>query len=278
MDTQQTTPPNYVSQRGGKRPREDDYDTDFSKFKDDIKTLISNLISNQNEEIKKISSTLLLIRDTNTNIENSMAALSAQNDELRKKIELLEIKSRKDEDYITLLEDKVENLQRDSRRTNLEVKNAPKTNNETTDELIKMIKHLSNEINCPIQQNDIKDIFRIPGKRGETKSGPIIIELTSALLKTAFLKSSRNFNRTSKDKLCAKHLGFTTSEYTPIYISEQLTTKGARLHFLARDLVKSKAYKYCWTSYGQVYVKKDDNSPKILIKNETQVHKLIQQA
>lgn len=270
------TPPNFVSQRN-KRPREHDYESDFNNFKEEVKTLISSLITKQSEEIKKISSTLLEIRTTNTSIESSMAFLTSQNEELRKKIEVIEMKAKKDEEYIILLEDKIEDLQRGSRKTTIEIKNAPKIEKETRSDLIKMVAHLSNETKCPIKQNEIKDIFRIPNKRSDVKNGPIVVELTSSILKSDFLISIRTYNRGNKDKLCAKHLGFTTNEYTPIYVSEQLTTKGARLYFLARDLVKSKAYKYCWTSYGQVCVKKDDVSPKIIIKSEMQVTKLMHQ-
>lgn len=275
-DDTQRTPPNYVALRN-KRGRDYEYKADFSDFKEEVKTLISSLIVSQSEEIKKISSTLVEIRATNTNIENSMAYLTSQNEELRKKIEQIELKGKKDEEYIILLEDKIEDLQRVNRKTGIEVKNAPKIQNETRSDLIKMITCLSNDIKCPIQQNDIKDIFRVPSKRSDVKNGPIVVELTSAILKTDFLNSTRSYNRSNKQKLCAKHLGFTTNEYTPIYVSEQLTTKGARLFFLARDLAKSKAYKYCWTSFGQVCVKKDDNSPKIIIKSELQVNKLMQQ-
>lgn len=63
-----------------------------------------------------------------------------------------------------------------------------------------------------------------------------------------------------------------------MFISEQLTPKGARLFFLARDLSNTKQYKYCWTSYGRVLVKKDDNSSAIVIKSEAQVHHLLQSA
>lgn len=275
MDTQHT-PPNFVAHRA-KRGREPDYDLDLCNFKEEVKSFISALFTTQSEEIKRMSSTLIEIRNTNANIEIAMASLSAQNEELSKKIEQLEIKTKKDEDYIVLLEDKIEDLQRGSRKTNLEIKNAPKISKETKDDLVTMVKHLSNVVNCPISQNDIKDIFRVPNKRGDMKSGPVIIELTSTILKTDFLKSARSYNRTNKDKLCAQHLGLKTGESTPIFVSEQLTSRGARLYFLARDLAKSKGYKYCWTTFGQVCVKKDDNSPKIIIRNEMQVNKLMQQ-
>ncbi|KAG7307299.1 hypothetical protein JYU34_007464 [Plutella xylostella] len=103
---------------------------------------------------------------------------------------------------------------------------------------------------------------------------PIIVETTSTILKADFLKASKSFNIKHQNKLSTKHLGLRTSEDTPIYVSEQLTAKASRLHFLARDLVKSKKFKYCWTAYGKVYLRKDDTSPVIVVKTEGQVHQL----
>lgn len=76
------------------------------------------------------------------------------------------------------------------------------------------------------------------------------------------------------NKLSAKHLGIKEDGDSPIYVSEQLTPKAARLHYLARDLTRSQDYKYCWTSFGKVYVRKDDKTPVIPITSEAQIHNL----
>ncbi|CAH2093521.1 unnamed protein product [Euphydryas editha] len=166
------TPPNYVAQRN-KRGRENEYVHDFNTFREEIKSMISNLMAAQQEEIKKNHPTLMEIKATNSDIQNSVEFLASQNEELKKKIEQLETQTKKDKDYITLLEDKVEELQRENRKANL-------------------------------------------------------------------------------------------------------TAKGARLYFLARDLAKSQNYKFCWTSYGRIYVRKNENSPVIVIKNENHVNSLMQ--
>lgn len=272
--TDQNTPPNFTFQRS-KRPRECYCDSDFLAFKEEVKTLISSLMSPQQEELKKIYPTLMEIKSTNNSIEIAMASLSAQNEELKNKIDQLEIQSTKDRNYITILEDKIEDLQRNSRKANFEIKNVPKLTKETKEELIKMAISLSNEIGCRITKPDISDIFRVQNKRAKTKNSTIIVEMSTTMLKTEFLKCTRDYNRKHTEKLCAKHLGFKTEEYTPIYVSEQLTAKGARLHFLARDLAKSKEYKYCWTAFGKVHIKKDDNFPTIIITSESQVHNLL---
>ena len=98
------------------------------------------------------------------------------------------------------------------------------------------------------------------------------------MLKTNLLKKAKSFIIRNKTKIQAKQLGLTNNTETPVFVSEQLTPKGARLFFLARDLANSKQYKFCWTSYGRVLVKKDENSRAIVIKSEAQVHHLLQSA
>ncbi|KOB66608.1 Zinc finger DNA binding protein [Operophtera brumata] len=138
-----------------------------------------------------------------------------------------------------------------------------------------MVLNLSNNVGGNINKPDIRDIYRVRGKKEGPQNTPIIVETSSTLLKTDILKMSKNFNVKHKTKLRALHLGFRTSEDTPIYVSEQLTARGSRLHFLARDLAKSKQYKFCWTAYGKVYVRKAENTPIIAIKTEAQVQQLL---
>ncbi|KAG7313131.1 hypothetical protein JYU34_000220 [Plutella xylostella] len=89
------------------------------------------------------------------------------------------------------------------------------------------------------------------------------------------MKAAKNYNAKNKqNKLCAAHLGLRTDADAPIYISENLTPKASRLYFLARDLKAVKNYKYCWTSYGKVYLRQNDDSPIITLTNEAQIQQL----
>ncbi|KAG7302964.1 hypothetical protein JYU34_012959 [Plutella xylostella] len=268
------TPPSYVATRF-KRAREDENEMEI--FKNEIKCMMTSLFANQEKELKKITASQKEIQQTNSNIESSIAFLTSQNEEFKKKIESLESKAKEDRKYICLLEDKIEDMQRDYRKTNFEIKNVPRQNRESKEDLIEMVMCLGKSVDCAIQISDIKDVYRVRGRNENVQNTPIIIETTSTLVKTNILKMGKSFNIKHKSKLCAKHLGLRTAEDTPIFISEHLTAKGSRLHFLARDVAKTKSYKFCWTSYGKVYLRKDENSPIILVKNETQAHHLLTQ-
>lgn len=269
------TPPNYVAYRN-KRARETEFNIDLDSFKLEIKSMITSLFATQTKEIQKIIATQKEIQQTNINIENSIAYLTDQNEEFKKKIELLEGKIKDDQRYISTLEDRIEDLQRGMRKCNFEIKNVPSQSNETKEDLTEMVLCLARNVGYNIEKTDIKDIYRVRVKKEKTKNSSIVVETSSTTLKTGILKMCKAYNIKHKSKLCAKHLGIRTAEDTPIYISEQLTPRGARLYFLARDIAKSKTYRFCWTAYGKVYLRKDENSPIININSETQAHQLLQ--
>lgn len=273
------SPPAFVFHRQ-KRQRNNETSPSslqIDEFKSDMKELIRSIISEQKKDLEGINNNLMEIQQTNSNIDKSIGILTAQNEEFRKKIQQLESQSQQNREYIAILEDKVEDLQRISRKTSIELKNVPKKADESRNDLINMVMTMSNSINMNMVERDITDIFRLKGKSDKIKNPTIIVEFGSSILRTDFLKKSKDFNTKNNSKLQAKDLGHTTEVDTPVFVAEQLTSKGARLHFLARDLAKTQKYKHCWVSFGRVFVRKNDTSKIIKIQHEAQVQNLLQQ-
>ncbi|CAH0404041.1 unnamed protein product [Chilo suppressalis] len=273
------SPITFVTQRSQRKNVNNDTNTSlgdqFNIFRDEMKKLMTSFTTSSKQELKDLSTILKEIKESNHSIESSIAYLTAQNEEYKNRIASLENCVKEDRKYIVLLEEKLEDIQIGNRKTNFELKNVPKKPEENKQDLIDMVVCFSNTIDCQINRSDIKDIYRLRGKKPDQKNTSIIVETTSALLKADVLKMAKSFNKRNKTKLCAKHLGFKTNEDTPIFLSEHLTARGSRLHYLARDLAKSKGYKFCWTAYGKVYVRVEEKSPTILIRSEEQVHSLL---
>lgn len=290
-----------VTQRDSKRRRLSDTPKEYEQedfrtiIREELRNMLHSLQSQQNTrldaleqriteiktqdtEMSKINPTLIEIKKTTSSIESTVSFLASQNEEFKKKIELLEQQNKKDKEYILTLEQRIEDIQREERKTNVEIKNVPKLAEETSETLLGLVTSLAKTVGCKVDEGHIKDIYRIKGKKGTNANTPIVVEISSTILKTNLMNMCKAFNRKSKQKLCAKHLGLRSNEDTPIYVSEQLTTKGARLYFLARELAKSKTFKYCWTAYGRVYLRKHDASPIITVRSEAQINSLLQKA
>ncbi|KAL0870387.1 hypothetical protein ABMA27_005397 [Loxostege sticticalis] len=245
----------------------------FADWSERQNELFTNWSERQSEQLKKLFPILTNIQSANASIENSIAFLAEQNTEFNKRIEQLEIELKKKNEYIAIIEDRLEGVQRNSRKTCLEIKNVPTDAQVSRDELINMMSTLANTLNTNFKKDDIKDIYKTKGT-SERKS--VIVELNSTIARDEILKSAKTYNlRNKTNKLTAKHLGIKKSPDTPIFIGENLTPKASRLFFLARDLKKTKGYIFCWTSYGRVFVRKDEKSPIIQIHSEAQIQKLV---
>jgi hypothetical protein len=273
----EVTPPNYVSQRI-KRLREEDLPSEFNTFKDEMRELFTKFMNEQKSHLSDIVTELKEIQTTNSNIHCAINLLTSQNEESRKKIEGLELQVKKDREYIDILENRIEDLQRSNRKNCFEMKNVPRKIQESRSDLIGMVTCLAKNISLEMNPWDIKDIFRLQGRKNESQTQPIIVDLGSSILKNDLLSKVKNFNVKNKQKLQAKHLGHKTSEDQPVFISEQLTPKAARLFFLAREVFRTRKYKYCWTSFGRVYLRQDDNSRVVHVTSESQIHQLLQTA
>lgn len=267
------TPLSFVSQRN-KRCRAQ-MEVSISNQLDEMRRLMTSSAAQQADELRKVNTLLKDIQQTNCNIENSVSFLAAQNEEFRQRIIQLETQAKQDREHIAMLEGKLEELQINSRKSSFEIKNVPKRTSENKNDLIEMVLNLSKTVDCNITKSDIKDIYRVRPKSADNKSPTIVVESNSTLLKNDLLRMAKSFNIKHKSKLCAKHLGFGTQEDTPVYLAEHLTPKAARLYFLARDLVKSKNFKFCWTAYGKIYVRENEHTPIISIRNESQIHQLL---
>ncbi|KOB73051.1 Uncharacterized protein OBRU01_10652, partial [Operophtera brumata] len=80
----------------------------------------------------------------------------------------------KDRECITLLEERLEELQRGSRKTNIEIKNVPKINSEDKEHLINMVLCLGKSVDCNINKFDVRDIYRVRENKDGQKNTPIV--------------------------------------------------------------------------------------------------------
>lgn len=258
----------------------------------EMKTMISDLVSKQNHQSDKIDSLqagLEGIRSQNNIISNQNSEIRAQNEEIQKNITFLSAKYDEiiqdmsnlqaqysnNQKVIKALEQKIDFLEKSSKASSIEINNLPSQNIETQETLTGMVQQLGNLINQPVRNSDIKNIFRLKSKTASV--GTVIAEFSSSSTKEQFLASIRNYNKQHKDdRLSSTHLQDKCAK-VPLYVSEALTTMAKRLHYLAREFVKSSEYEQCWTANGKVYVRQKQGMPSCLIKSEDDLAKLRKQ-
>ncbi|XP_041980780.1 uncharacterized protein LOC121734316 [Aricia agestis] len=257
------------SRRQSKRRRESD--ENLKDLKDTMTDRFLALTSSMEQRFNKII-------EQNNELKSSVQFLSEKYDIILEKLKRLETEKESDKKHISLLEEKIEVLERKQRSTTLEIQNVPPFKSESVktdnkEELLKILKSLGTTLNVEINDHDIKDIYRINMKNKSAK--PIIVELTSAIKKEKIIYATKDFNKnkTKEAKLNTSHLQILGPE-KPIYISEALTSKTQKIFYLARQFARDHNFSYCWTTRGKVYIRKSDGSPFHRIETEQDLSKL----
>lgn len=265
-----------VTVRDKRRRLSDSYD-ELTAFKMEMREMFQSFADCQNKKLDLLSTHMEEVKlqnssifDTNRDIENSLEDMSHRLIAMQSKIDSLEDQRKVLVSQITNIDDKCEFLEKTLKKTSIELRYIPRAPKEDKHTLFNYITHLSQSLNISLEPADVRDVYRIPNTREPTKS-TVVAEFSSTLLKTRFLSSVREFNKTKSLKIL--NVGIENNTL-PLFVSESLTAKARRLHFLARDFARVEKYKYCWISNGNIYLRKEEGSEYFLIKNEAQLNSL----
>lgn len=207
------------------------------------------------------------IQSTNTDIVKSIDGFTEQISLIQAKIDCLESKRQDMSFDLAKLEDKVDRFERFAVKTSIEIRQVPKKPKESKDNLFTSLKSLSSTIGLPLEKSVVRDIFRLPSKSTDTKS-TVVVEFANTFTKKDFLHCAKKRNQSTR--LSSKDLGI-EGDQAPIYISEHLTAKSRHLYYLSRDVAKTYHFAFCWTANGQVFLRKEEGEPHVIIKSELQL-------
>ena len=71
----------------------------------------------------------------------------------------------------------------------------------------------------------------------------------------------------------AKHISNPVNQMHHLFMNENLTQKRKHLLWQAKQKVKELNHEYIWTNKGQIFVRKNQNKDKILVKMENDLNK-----
>lgn len=253
-----------------KRKRE----SDLSDVKEEIRDLFASLETEQKSKFYSLQTALTEIKTQNSDIQSSMEILYSKNSEIQKELESLRMERKEHLTYIQELESRLENLERISCSAKVEIRNIPKIDtNEDKISLRNMTLKIGSTLGICLEKSDVRDAYRGYAKTDKIK--PIMVEFTSVIVKDCLMKGLKSFNdkKVNKDKLNTTHLGL-AGPASPVYISESLTSKAKRLHYLAREFAKAYGYTFCWISYGKIYLRKAVGLPFVRVDDEAVLNNL----
>lgn len=233
----------------------------------------SNYLKNLVSELASLKSQNSSMQKSFLEIEKSVSFIGKQYDDMATQIELLQKEKRAYRDSIQQLETKIRDLQQLSRSSAVEIRNVPTKEKESVNDLCTIITDIGSAIKMLIDRNDIRDVYRLPGKPGTIR--PIVAELTNVEKKNLVISSVRNFNKTHQNEssLNTHSIGL-TGERRRIYVAEYLPASSRKLLFMAREFAKRMNFKYCWTANGNIFLRKVEGAKQHLIKSEQSLNEL----
>lgn len=207
-------------------------------------------------------------------IKSSVNVMATKYEVALKQINSLEQERKVHKTQIQELQTQVETLQRYVRGSSVEIRNIPQNQNESKDNLKKMVGKLAGIFNIPWQGSDIKDIYRINSKAAVK---PIIVDFSTVSMRDQFLTSYKNYNKKNKHgKLNTSLLHF-GGESQPVYLSENMTPKARKLFYQTREFAKNHNYAFCWASFGRIFLRKEEGSPQICVTCEADLQAQMEQ-
>ena len=160
---------------------------------------------------------------------------------------------------ITDLENRVEDLEQYSRRNAVVLSSVNDSLHENTDLI--MLDRCSKVLNVNLQPEEISRSHRLPGGPPRIdyhiKPRPIVVKFATYNIRKRIYDARKNIKITKNNN-------------EKLYTNEHLTKHRARLFYLTRNKVKSKALMNAWTSDGRVLVR-DLNNTTLLITKESQL-------
>ena len=185
-------------------------------------------------------------------LEKQVKTLAQENDRLRSD-------SAKMNKEISDLRSSIDDQAQYTRRECLEIRGIPETVGEDTNEIAKKIGAL---IEVDISDTDISVSHRIPlSNNGEAGSTPIrhpaiVVKFTNRRIRDRFYKA-----RTKLKSYNIRDIGLGRYGENNIFIQESLTEAKRKLFNNCLKFRKEKNYKFIWTSYGVIYLRRNEHTP-----------------
>lgn len=235
----------------------------------EFKRMFESLRSDQETKFIALSTSINTLIEQNTEIKKSMEIMSSQYNTLVDKVATLESDNQHYKSHIKSLEAKIDMLERDSKSTSVELRNIPRLEQENKESLSQVVKTLASVIGSvpELQYSEIREIFRM-------KNQAILVNFTTSSRKENLVQRFKEFN---KEKRQSSKSPIDTSTLTlpgpkkSIYLSEALTMKARRIFYLTRELAKDRKIAATWTSFGKVYIRKDEGQPPIRVTEESEI-------
>lgn len=211
----------------------------FEKKFDDLKQFNNELVKNLEESLKNNQ----VLLDRVDQLENNEEFLKSEVDQLRSQ---------------------VNDLEQSKLRNNIIIRNIEHQNNENIYDLTSRVLTVVGKSEA---SNQISSCYRIKNRNASRDPGSIVVSFTNPFIKDTVLELKTSLRIINSD------IGFEKNN-SQIYIQEHLSYHNQELFYFARQLRKF-GYRFVWSKFGKIYVRKSTSTKTVWIRSKEQVDKLL---
>lgn len=235
------------------------------KFRDSIGDILT-------KELKPLKEEICEMKESMNFINHKYETIIQDNGDTRDKLRQLQEENGSMQSKIDDLTSRVNQLEQNSRMTNIEIQCMPEKKDEN---LLNLVIELGKTINCNISEDNLAHYTRIAKlKKDSVRPRSIIVQFNSSKKRDQYLAAAIKYNKLNpNDKLNSSHAGLPGPK-SPIFICEHLSATNKALHAAARQAAKDKGYKYVWVRSGRVYMRKTEHSEYKIIRNINSLNNL----
>lgn len=161
------------------------------------------------------------------------------------------------------LKKSINDLEQYSRRDCLEIHGVPATDKEDTSEIVVKVAKL---LNIDLKPDEISISHRLGSRKsdsGKQQTPGIIVKFTRRELRNKLYSARKHL----RDKI-TNDIGYTRIAPQKLFINESLTSSNQKLFSSCLKAKREYGYKFLWTNYGKILMRKDGSSPVVNIRNE----------
>jgi archaellum component FlaC len=174
---------------------------------------------------------------------------------------------------VNTLTNKVNLLDQLSRSSALEIQCVPEKKGEN---VLQLVKQLGRAVKCNITDQDISYCSRV-AKINPSSARPrtIIAKFNLPRTRDNVLSAVTRHNKENpQDKLNTHDMGFNGEKKSPVFVIENLSHENKQLHAAARQRCKELNYRFVWVRGGRVFVRKNETSEAVFIRDTSILDRL----
>ncbi|XP_045504396.1 uncharacterized protein LOC123701028 [Colias croceus] len=179
---------------------------------------------------------------------------------------------------VEMLKRQLNETEQDGLLNDVEFSCVPEVNGENPQHLVITLAH---KLGIKLEDHHIISAHRVGRRRTQTNGSPslnnnvdnnrpraLVARLVRRQLRDELLRAARV--RRGADT-AGTGIGTVPVKF---YVNERLTSLNRKLFYLARSEGSSRNWRYVWIKGGRIYMRRDSNSPFIIIKSESDLHQV----